>query len=63
MGVDPPPAPAAGRRAADLDLAHRRAPRETGAVVALARRLADILYARLRDGSAFEPQRVERSQL
>ncbi|MCI0459647.1 MAG: hypothetical protein L0Z62_22075, partial [Gemmataceae bacterium] len=27
------------------------------AVVALARRLAGILYARLRDGSVFEPQR------
>jgi hypothetical protein len=28
------------------------------AVVALARRLAGILYALLRDGSVFEPQRV-----
>jgi transposase len=30
------------------------------AVVALARRLAGILYALLRDGSVFEPQRVRR---
>jgi transposase len=32
------------------------------AVVALARRLAGILYALLRDGSVFEPQRVRPSR-
>jgi hypothetical protein len=39
-----------------LRLAARRG--KQVAVVALARRLAGILYALLRDGSVFEPQRV-----
>ena len=43
----------------DLGRAHRRAPGQV-AVVALARRLAGILYALLRDGSVFEPARVLR---
>jgi len=39
-----------------LRIAARRS--KSVAVVALARRLAGILYARLRDGTVFEPQRV-----
>ena len=56
--LDPPPPSAAGGDVATwaLRLAARRG--KQVAVVALARRLAGLLYALLRDGSVLEPQRV-----
>jgi transposase len=54
------PPQAEALRTSALRIATRRGKRV--AVVALARRLAGILYALLRDGTVFEPQRVRQSR-